>query len=113
MHGYPPRWRRASILGTGCLLVAVGRRIPAGVEKESKGSSKGQNYNVFSGRSRRTGVRSDAGTERRDFLSVIKSQPSCKCQQLFNKQKYCRPGMALDHSSSLNWEERPSQESQN
>lgn len=62
-------------LGTGCLLVAVGRRVPAGVEKESKGSSKGQTCNVFSGRSRRTGVRCGAGTERWDFLSVIKSRP--------------------------------------
>lgn len=54
--------------GDTSLRVAVGRRVPAGVEEECKGSSKGQNCNVFSGWNRRAGVRCD-------FLSVIKSRP--------------------------------------
>lgn len=61
-------------------------RLPAGVEKERKGSSKGQDFNVFSGQRHGTRVRCDAGTEKQDFLLVIKSHPGGKCQQLFDKQ---------------------------
>lgn len=75
IHGYPPRWCGASGLGAGCPLVAVGRRVPAGVGKASEGSSEGQDRNVFSDQSHQAGVRCDASTERWAFLSAIKSRP--------------------------------------